>query len=53
LPAGSLEEATAIARQCPTLEYGTVVEVRPVAADCPTMQRARKILAEEFAGVAV
>ena len=32
--ARSLDEATAIAEQCPLLEYGTTVEVRPVAAAC-------------------
>lgn len=32
--ARSLDEATAIATQCPLLEYGTTVEVRPVAAAC-------------------
>jgi hypothetical protein len=30
----SLEEATAIAEQCPNLPYGMVVEVRPVAQAC-------------------
>ena len=34
LSAGSLDEATALAEQCPLLEYGTTVEVRPVAAAC-------------------
>lgn len=32
--ARSLDEATAIAEQCPLLEYGTAVEVRPVATAC-------------------
>ncbi len=31
----SLEEAVAIAQQCPGLPYGARVEVRPVAAECP------------------
>jgi hypothetical protein len=53
ITAGSLDQATEIACQCPILEYGTAIEVRPVAADCPTLQRARKILAEELAGAAV
>lgn len=30
-----LDEATEIARQCPSLQYGMIVEVRPVAAVCP------------------
>ena len=29
------EEAVAIARECPGLPYGAVVEVRPVAPSCP------------------
>lgn len=47
--AGSLDEAVAIAQQCPLLEFGTVVEVRPIAADCPTLQGARKAVAENLA----
>ncbi|MDB6015702.1 MAG: hypothetical protein JWR19_191 [Pedosphaera sp.] len=35
LQVGSLDEAVAIAKECPGLEYGAVVEVRPVAAMCP------------------
>ena len=31
----TLDEAVAIAKQCPGLPYGSVVEVRPVAAECP------------------
>ena len=31
----SLDEAVAIAKDCPGLAYGVVVEVRPVAAQCP------------------
>ena len=30
----NLDEALAIARECPGLEYGAVVEVRPVAEQC-------------------
>jgi hypothetical protein len=40
-----LDEAVAIARQCPTLEYGSQVEVRPVAGDCVSMRRANEQLA--------
>jgi hypothetical protein len=32
-----LEEATAIARQCPSLPHGMSVEVRPIAAACPAL----------------
>lgn len=34
LTASSLDEATAIAEQCPNLPYGTVVEIRPIAQAC-------------------
>jgi hypothetical protein len=33
-------EAVEIARQCPSLEYGAVVEVRPVANMCSVAERA-------------
>ena len=35
LRVNTLDEAVAIAKQCPGLAYGSVVEVRPVAAECP------------------
>ena len=31
----TIEEATAIAKDCPALPYGLTVEVRPVAPACP------------------
>ncbi len=34
----SLEEALAIAKNCPTLDYGSQLEVRPVAEQCPVME---------------
>ncbi len=34
LTAASLDEATALAEQCPSLPYGMTVEVRPVAQAC-------------------
>ena len=34
----SFDAAVAIAKQCPGLQYGAIVEVRPVAADCPLAQ---------------
>lgn len=44
LRVGSMDEAVEIARQCPGLEYGAIVEVRPVAEMC--MMRARSMLKE-------
>ena len=38
----SLDEATAIARECPTLDYGISIEVRPVLDDCPISKRLRE-----------
>jgi hypothetical protein len=37
-----LDEATAIAQSCPTLEYGSSIEVRPVAELCPLMESMAK-----------
>jgi hypothetical protein len=37
----SLDEAVAIAKECPGLPHGAVVEVRPVAAECPMSAEAR------------
>lgn len=34
LHAASLDEATALAEGCPSLQYGMAVEVRPVAGGC-------------------
>jgi hypothetical protein len=36
-----LDEAVAIAQQCPGLPYGAKIEVRPVAADCRMTAEAR------------
>lgn len=41
LAVASMEEAVAIAQQCPGLLYGAVVEVRPVAGECPLAMAAR------------
>ena len=38
LTVGSMDEAVAIAQQCPGLPYGIRVEVRPIAAECPMVQ---------------
>jgi hypothetical protein len=35
----NLKEALQIAKRCPALEYGMIVEVRPVAEECPVFQR--------------
>lgn len=45
IEASSLEEAVAIAKTCPTLEYGIAVEVRPTLSECPisTRLRARQV----------
>jgi hypothetical protein len=37
LTVADLDEATAIAKQCPSLPYGLLVEIRPVAACCPIL----------------
>ena len=42
LQVDSLEEAVAIAKQCPILEFGSTVEVRPVAEECPTFRRVQE-----------
>jgi hypothetical protein len=47
LEINTLDEAVAVAKACPTLEYGTQVEVRPVAEDCPASARMRQIVPEE------
>ena len=43
-------EAIEIARQCPGLEYGAVVEVRPVADICSVKQRAEEYSDQQLAG---
>lgn len=40
-----IDEAVAIAQQCPILEYGATVEVRPVAGQCVSMRHANEQLA--------
>jgi hypothetical protein len=41
LTVNSVEEAVAIAQECPGLSYGIRVEVRPVAAACPLSAEGR------------
>ncbi|HTI72049.1 MAG TPA: YciI family protein [Candidatus Limnocylindria bacterium] len=43
--AKDLEDAVAIARSCPNLDYGTSIEVRPLLEECPVFRRAKEILA--------
>jgi hypothetical protein len=38
LTVGTLDEAVAIAKDCPGLPYGIRVEVRPIAAECPMVE---------------
>ena len=46
LTVADMDEAVAIARPCPLLEHGSVVEVRPIAEECPIMAAAREASAE-------
>jgi hypothetical protein len=49
LQVADFDEAVAIARECPILEFGSTVEVRPVAEQCATMQRMNQELAHAVA----
>lgn len=49
LYANSMDEAVALAREWPCLDYGGIVEVRPVAEECPTFQRVKERLANAVA----
>jgi len=49
LEVGGLDEAVAIAKAYPCLDYGAAVEVRPVAEECPTLQRVKEQLAQATA----
>ena len=49
----TLEEAVAIARQNPMLQYGGSVEVRPIAEECPHMKRLGLSMSGELAGASV
>jgi hypothetical protein len=46
LKVADMDEAVAIARQCPGLDYGAVVEVRPVAELCEGKRRAEEAAAQ-------
>ena len=41
LKVNTLDDAVAIAKECPGLPYGIRVEVRPVAGECPMVAEAR------------
>jgi len=41
LKVNTLDEAVAIAQECPGLSYGIRVEVRPVAGECPIAEELR------------
>lgn len=45
LQVADMKEALEIAKQCPGLEYGSIVEVRPVADICSVKQRAEQVSA--------
>ena len=42
LAVDDIDTATAIARECPTLDYGISIEVRPVLSECPISKRLRE-----------
>ena len=46
LAVNSLDEAVAVAKSFPGLQFGTQVEVRPIAEECPAMARAREFEAQ-------
>jgi hypothetical protein len=41
----NLDETLRIAKRCPALEYGMIVEVRPVAEECPIQRLSRELAA--------
>lgn len=41
LTVDNLDDAVAIAQQCPGLPFGAKIEVRPIAAECPLLTEAR------------
>lgn len=49
LDVATMDEAVAIAKECPGLAYGAKVEVRAVRAECPLMRGAEVQLAEATA----
>jgi hypothetical protein len=51
LTVSSLDEATEIAKQCPSLRYGLIAEVRPVAQSCVVLTPAADRSTKELAAV--
>ncbi len=49
LDVATMDEAVAIAQQCPGLAYGAKIEVRAVRAECPLASEAEAQLAEATA----
>lgn len=49
LAVSSLDDAVAIAQDCPMLAYGLTVEVRPIAPECVIQKLAKRQLAEAAA----
>src|SRR5213083_1058929 len=49
LDVATIDEAIAIAKECPGLPYGIRVEVRPVAGECPIVSELKR--EAEFASV--
>jgi len=49
LQVNTLDEAVAIAKECPSLEYGALVEVRPIAEMCPMAQMAQSVAEGQLA----
>jgi hypothetical protein len=46
LKVSTMDEAVAIAQDCPGLPFGIRVEVRPVAAECPIAEEMRSEMTE-------
>ena len=42
LDVATIDEAVAIAKECPGLPYGVCVEVRPVAGECPIVSELKR-----------
>ncbi len=53
LTVADMEEAIAIARECPLIDWGSSVEVRPVIQQCPTMQVVGQRMAAAAAATAL
>lgn len=49
LEVGSFEEAVAIAKTSPALQYGSTIDVRPLLNDCPLTARAQQLAEEPLA----